>query len=565
MSKRPLEADQRSLESRKKPQTDRTTGFRHSHPIEFCHISRLSDELLLHVFQELPLAQILVCQSVSPRWQHISADPELWKKLYFTRFIRPRLAHIHSRTRTRLATRDWWRNERTQIEGEPRKDWKRLFKIRHNWHKGRCAISEMDISHSPMRHDVHFEPMPMSVSNEPAAPTAVPLVQFDGKIFVAADKDIGLRAWDIDKMENGKRKLVGYRRFREYEEGWQLGVPTALGMESNGMFLDIVIGFDSGGVMIVRLDASDGIEGQDFGFTLRYILPPNHSPNIIQYVTYSHPYLLTLDLDHNLCAYQFETSAALSLHAPQLLSTLRAQSLHGPCHLTLRKPREGSETVTAAIAYSMPSFHGGWSVGIQEVEFSANSIDGVATTRLAMSVPISYELPLHPNQSPLPTKSGMPVASPTSISYSHPYLLTSHRDNTLTLYIARSTDKEITIGQPRRLWGHTTGVARAGVGGRGRAVSVSQIGGEVRVWELETIAAAISKGDLRAIESSVVGSVESVRVEDAWRVGKDLYMDHESLRVPTAVEWIGFDEEKVLVLTRDEERDKNITLYDFTV
>jgi hypothetical protein len=564
MSKRPLETEHQSLTSHKKAKIlAPTPDLRPSDP---CHISRLSDELLLHVFQQLPLEQILICQSVSQRWQHISTDPELWKKLYFVRFVQPRLAHIHSRTRTRLATRDWWRNEQTQTDGEPRKDWKRLFKIRHNWHKGRCAISEVDISHSPIRHGGHTEPLSLSFSDESVLTTAVPLVQFDGKIFFAADKFIGLRAWDIDKMDNGKRKLVGYRRFRTYEEGWKLGEPTALGMDGNSEFSDIVIGFNTGGVMILRLDPSDGIEGRDFGFTMRCILPPRQVPETIQHVTYSHPYLLTIDLDHNLSAYQFEAASAMSLGAPRLLATLRAQTLNGPCHLTLRKPREDSDTVTAAVAYSMPLFHGGWSVGIQEVELSATWTDGAATTRLGMCVPASYELPLHPDHSSLPGKSDMPVATPTSISYSHPYLLTSHRDNTLTLYIVRSTDKGITIGQPRRLWGHTTGVARAGVGGRGRAVSVSQIGGEVRVWELENIAAAVSKaGSDRIIESSVLGSVESVRVEDAWRVGKDLYLDQQPLRIPTAVEWIGFGEEKVLVLTRDEERDKNVTLYDFTV
>jgi len=565
MSKRRLETDQQPSTSRKKAQRDDVVGPRPSQRVGFCYISKLSDEVLLHVFQELPLEQILVCQSVSQRWQHISTDPELWKKLYFMRFVKPRLAHIHSRTRTRLATRDWWRNERTQTLDEPRKDWKRLFKIRHNWHRGRCGISEMDISHSPIRHGSHKEHLSMSFSNAPSVAAAVPLVQFDGKIFVVADKEVGLRAWDIDNVENEKRKLVGYRPFREYEDGWKLGAPSALGLDAREQFSDIVIGFDSGGIMILRLHASDGLEGQGFGFARRCIVPPKHAPQTIQHVAYSHPYLLTLDLDNNLCAYQFDASSALSLGVPRHLSTLRAQTLNGPCHLTLRKPRVGSQTVTAAIAYSMPLFHGGWSVGIQEVEVSPNPTDGIVMTRLGMCVPAFYELAVHPESTVSQRTSNMPVESPTSISYSHPYLLTSHRDNTLTLYIARSTEKEITIGQPRRLWGHTTGVARAGVGGRGRAVSVSQIGGEVRVWELESMAVAASNADIGIIESTVVGCVESVQVEDALRIDKDLYMEQQSLRIPSAVEWIGFDEEKVLVLTRDEERDKNVMFYDFTV
>jgi len=105
------------------------------------------------------------------------------------------------------------------------------------------------------------------------------------------------------------------------------------------------------------------------------------------------------------------------------------------------------------------------------------------------------------------------------------------------------------------------------VAGRGRAVSVSQVGGEVRVWELESIAAEISKADAQADSSAVVGIVESVRVENASvnsRAGNELYLDRMPSRIPSTVEWIGFDDEKVLVVTSDRERDKNVTLYDFT-
>jgi hypothetical protein len=106
------------------------------------------------------------------------------------------------------------------------------------------------------------------------------------------------------------------------------------------------------------------------------------------------------------------------------------------------------------------------------------------------------------------------------------------------------------------------------VAGRGRAVSVSQIGGEVRVWELESIAAASSKADTKMEDGALVGIIESVRVENAsipLKVGKQMFFDTVPSTTSKAVEWIGFDEEKVLVVTSDHERDKNVTLYDFTL
>jgi hypothetical protein len=89
----------------------------------------------------------------------------------------------------------------------------------------------------------------------------------------------------------------------------------------------------------------------------------------------------------------------------------------------------------------------------------------------------------------------------------------------------------------------------------------------VRVWELESVAAAVSKNNAEMEDGAVVGIIESVRVENHYTplsLGKELYLDSIESRTAKAVEWIGFDEEKVLVVTSDHERDKNVTLYDFT-
>jgi len=535
----------------------------------FCYISRLSDEILLNIFERLSLEQILSCQSVSHRWQQISTDPELWKYLYFIRYVKPRLAHLHARSRSRVASREWWDKETTQNEGGSRKDWKQLFKVRHNWHKGRCAVSEMDISSLSSRQEHSEFPPKSSFWEELETPTTAPLVQFDGRIFISADREVGLRAWDIGCKEKGRHKVVGARQFRLYEQGWELGEPTALAIDGGEINPNpnIIVGFGSGGVMILQLHPMESVEGNDYGFYVRFVLPPAVTPARIIHVTYSYPYLLTLDVDNYLRAYVFERDST-NLGNPRPLATLQAQALRGPCNLTLRRRKIGlEETVTASIAYSMPLFHGGWSVGIQEVVLDLTCVDGISRTRIGTSSPRTYSLQLHPDVvTPNVRSMSVPSASPTSISYSHPYLLTSHRDNTLTLYLVRSTDKEISIGQPRRLWGHTTGVARAGVAGRGRAVSVSQIGGEVRVWELESIAAAVGKADAEFQDGGVVGVVESVRLENATpsRAGKQLYLDTVPRAGPLAVDWIGFDDEKVLVLTREYERDKNVTLYDFT-
>src|SRR5271156_2652272 len=250
-------------------------------PLVHPHISRLSDEILLHIFQMLDLSQILSCQSVSHRWHQVSADPELWKRLYFVRFIKPRLAHVHSRTRTKIASQEWWNTERTQAEeGRPRKDWKQMFKVRHNWHKGRCAISEMDISEVSLHHG-EIEKGELYRREEPfwgqlgMPDVPAPLVQFDGTIFVAVDKESGLRAWNIGEFEDGKRKQVARRQFGLWEDGWQLGQPSALGIDGHDATTDIAVGFDSGGALILQLIPERKSDDENFGFLKRYILAPD--------------------------------------------------------------------------------------------------------------------------------------------------------------------------------------------------------------------------------------------------------------------------------------------------
>jgi hypothetical protein len=461
---------------------------------------------------------------------------------------------MHSRTRTKFATREWWRQKRTHSEGEQKKDWKKLFKVRFNWHFGRCAVSEMDIT--PLSEDIKGPRLVRNVQAE--SRYLPPLVQFDGKIFITADNETGLRAWDIGSDRNGEQKLIGCRPFARYENGWYMGSPSTLAIDvSGGMTTDIAVGFDGGGVMILRLNTPIDYEEVEFPFERRFVLPPNimENPAKIAHLAYSHPYLLTLDTSNTLRAYQLYNTSDGDF--PRLLTTLHAQGLHGPCNLTLRREKGFPEgTIIAAIAYSMPLFHGGWSVGIQEVILDSSSFDGVAQTRIGTCIPSTYQLTMEDETPTYVNTSSIPRASPTSISYSHPYLLTSHLDNTLTLYLVRSRKEEISISQPQRLWGHTAAVARAGIGGRGRAVSVSEQGPELRVWELESLAAVASKADAneRAVEI-----VESVRVENVAPLLKMMP------RAPTSVEWIGFDEEKVLIVSSDHIRDKNVRLYDFTI
>ena len=100
-----------------------------------------------------------------------------------------------------------------------------------------------------------------------------------------------------------------------------------------------------------------------------------------------------------------------------------------------------------------------------------------------------------------------------------------------------------------RLWGHTSGISDADITPRGKAVSVSTRGSEIRLWELEgkvggsSVAVRPRQPDLDEVVSSA-------------SEGEDVQLDERK-------NWVGFDEKMVIVLKEARGRD-SLMVYDFT-
>ncbi len=135
-----------------------------------------------------------------------------------------------------------------------------------------------------------------------------------------------------------------------------------------------------------------------------------------------------------------------------------------------------------------------------------------------------------------------------------------------------STTEALSIGAGRRLWGHTTSVSGAHVGDRGKAVSVSSRGDELRVWELE---GGLSKRRVTAGDESVevrpgirddaeenVNS--SLDVSAARNALRRLGDEQSAAELAVTPGWVGFDEEKVVVLREKGVGTQALVVYDFT-
>ncbi|KAF1923796.1 uncharacterized protein M421DRAFT_425499 [Didymella exigua CBS 183.55] len=393
----------------------------------------------------------------------------------------------------------------------------------------------------------------------------------------AADSIGGLRAWGV---KDG-RELLASTPFSATATDI-LQPPVAMAIDSNEANEGcerVVLGFEDGSFSIYELRRSSK------QFDILFTHPPS-SNGMLSALAMSSPYLLTMTEDHLLSLYTFEEEQRQSAHLnpPRLLYSLRSHTAWPPVSLSLRTT---ATSMTAAIAYSLPTYLSGWTVGVQELNLSHKGEllgSRLATAADEHSFTLSNYLPLSsPSTRSSSPPSGTPreppaVAAPsnskpTSMSYSHPYLLVAHPDNTLSLYLVKSTASTLSIGPGNRLWGHTSSISGAHVGMRGKAVSVSRLGDELRVWDLEGGTASLAnRRRFRNGELSV--RVQPSKIMDDAQDAQDAESER-NIGLKSALEqsfddssvnrgWVGFDEQNVIVLKQRSEGSQALVVYDFT-
>jgi hypothetical protein len=533
-------------------------------------LSRLSDELVLRILSNLSVTTLNICQRVSKKFHSIAADSQLWKSAYYNRFVRPRASRLPGIRDTETSSEHLffssklskWLDEENLVRRGQETNWKRQYKLRHNWSKGNCDVSEIQVAEQP-----------------PIPPLLVRL--HDGIVYTA-DLTGGLRAWSSKK----EKKLLARVDFNS------VSPPTSLALDLNtgddGTH-HVVVGFEDGEFLIYNFQPDSE----------QFLLTYSHAPSsngMLSAVAYCSPYLVTMTAAQLLSLYKFPigtagTKKSYTLDPPQILHSLRSHTVWPPLSLSIRS---SSANIIATIAYAVPTYLSGWSVGIQELWLSPDG--ALLESRLAISSSsgnrtLSAILP----QTTSPTTGALTLPSftaaspgyskPTSLSYTHPYLLVSHPDNTLTLYLVTSTDKSLFVSSGSRLWGHTSSVSGAHVGGRGKAVSVSSRGDELRIWELEgtnarrKLAGANLSVRIRPERRNEVlepedphaspseNNLQSLNSAMARR-GAGLGLAHEARSsmedLGVVRGWVGFDEENVVVLKEESAGRQALVVYDFT-
>ncbi|KAF5021085.1 hypothetical protein F66182_6874 [Fusarium sp. NRRL 66182] len=525
-------------------------------------LTTISSELILRILSFLTSSELLSISPTSHRLYRLASDPHLWREHYYERFVLPRALRIPGfrvgeAGGTKLqysARRAVWadgRKGRTPDDEVPRSesvDWKRQYKLRHNWARGKCAVQEVSVRDAPD-------------DNGGQKRTLVKVVQ---GIAITAASESGLRAWDLRT-----RRPIAQLDFYE-DDGSGDSAPSSLAVDENGTgnVVDMVVGFANGSFGLWRLD----IEQQEL--TRRYQHEKSCNGELVA-VACGHPYVLTATTAGLISLYTFNRPAAEPrddttnetskisepkmhgseeqqtesqtankiLPPPHLLTSLKSHTTHLPLALSIRRM---SSSVSASIAYTF-SVRDGWCIGVQDLLITPSGDDSsieTLTSRLASTMPITASGGAEP-----PRTNGS-RSELTTLCYSHPYLLATLPDNTLVLYLCTSTATSLKLSPGIRLWGHTSGISDAEITPRGKAVSISMRGDEIRVWELE---------------GRVGGS--SIEVRPTTRQPTD--DADSSTPVPRAEwedrrNWVGFDDEMVIVLKEARDGRESLMVYDFT-
>jgi hypothetical protein len=405
-----------------------------------------------------------------------------------------------------------------------------------------------------------------------AQPPAPPLLAklYRGIIFTA-DASNGLRAWSA----RNRGTLLARTSLRS-SESTRRKLPSTLAVGKGILHfqksISIVIGFHDGTFDVHSLLPDDNI------FKLRYshsrASDTNLGTNIglVTSIAFSESYVATLTSNQSLSLYRFDdirdaTPTDVQLNRPRLLSVLKANNIGSIVSLSLRTSSQG---VVASVAYMTTSVSHTNLLAIQELRLdpSGHSLG----SRLASTDLDNFHIPeirgsfVH-SVKKLVDNAHLYSTGVRAISYSHPYLLVTSLDNTMTVNLVDSTPHALTIRSGHRLWGHTAGISSAQVSDRGKAVSVANFGNEMRIWELEEMMLSPWPGRVFSPEVSTQVHPVGVAMDERERIaGLSQAIAQRGNGLGLALEetrWVGFDDEQVVVLKERKVGTQMLSCYDF--
>ena len=416
-------------------------------------------------------------------------------------------------------------------------DWKRQYRLRNNWERGVARFQEVELA-------------------KPPTPPVLARVH-KGLIFTA-DAQSGLRAWS-----QGDRRKQPLQQTSVADRP----LPYSLAVDDLNGRTYITLGYEDGSFSLYNYDLTGGFQD------LLYYESSDKSPVVS--MALAMPYIMTMTRDKHIYLYHVlghASTAAEDIWSVSILTTLHSNALLQPAALSLRCT---PTTIIATVSYAFNQLNAGWCLGLQEIRLSvkgklvgsrlASTVDTPldakylgrsqwsVSSRSAASTPLSTPFAFNP----------LLKSPPTSLSYSHPFLLASLPDNTIMSYVVTSDDDILDISTGKRLLGHTSAISGAEVSNRGKAVSVSAKGEEIRVWELEEALTTPGRGRGSTEIKPRSGALDVATAIARRGSGLGLALKEMRRELALTRRWVGFDDEQVVVMGERDHR-QIMACYDFT-
>ncbi|PKC05487.1 hypothetical protein RhiirA5_420859 [Rhizophagus irregularis] len=360
-------------------------------------------------------------------------------------------------------------------------------------------------------------------SSPPANTNSNPLVQFTRHVILTASfsgiNDINsipeVHLWRVGKQNehiDTLRSEVLHKEIKIQKSKFPITI-TCLKLDSNEGKDDtethkLVAGYSSGGFTIWEIDSLER-SNNDIGkwrhreiYTLptmsSHRLPYTRSPLIACALHF--PVLVTCTEDFELSIYfidyKSEVNTLLSSDEKsigrvecRLVHQLRSFVCWTPVEISVECITTDSTQCTsmnyepqdswkAIVAYSAPLYGGGWTVGIQEIKFSATRL---ISTRHCSSLP-SF-IPILSENNFTDNIEQFSFAPITTITYNSGQLVTAHCDNTLQVYYVLEQGTKLECKHKCTLYGHTGSVMSVALDEHGKLITGS-MDHSIKIWDL---------------------------------------------------------------------------------
>jgi len=507
------------------------------------HLQKVSHEIILRILSHLQLSDLVTCHRVCRYLGTLATDSQLWSKLYFDRFVRPRFGtgrrHDSQLDNSAKVAAKFarWKTMEVPARSHNENDWKRQYKIKHNWGRGACSVNEICLSECP-----------------PSNPGLL-MQMVNGTIFTVDEVD-GLQAWNKD-CHGGKKAASKWPEMDM--RPWTFS-PLSLavnGSPSSKNTTLLAVGSKNGGFAIFSLDHISW----EFRLVHQKQYPKNRP---ISAIALTFPYLAAMMENKSILIHKLDSDQDDKLSST-LLHTFQAQNILSPVALSIRIL---PSSVIVSAAFAILSYSQSWTIGIQEVSICPTT-DTILDSRLSSADTFRASTTHDQSRS---------SAGPTTLSYNHPYLLSTHADNTLNLWLVTSTKAALTIDPARRLWGHTSEVSGATIDNKGKAVSVTKRGDDVRVWNLE--ANVRRKNARKPDRYAYLGEYDHM-LDRGLSIRPCHEVDNADCSVSLSCKikvynhsdsqacfnlargYIGFDEENVVLLRENTQKGQSLMVYNF--